>query len=80
MEKITTIKVKESVKRKLEKFKAHPRESYNNTIDRLSKAIQISMKNPELSVWEIFEALEADERTKRGEGYIEEEARKILGI
>ncbi len=80
MEKITTIKVKESVKKRIGRLKIHPRESYNDVLDRISKAVEISRKNPELGIWEALEILEADERTKRGQVYTEDETRRILGI
>jgi len=73
---VTTIQLEERVKHKLEELKIHPREPYNQVIERL---IEIS-KEEELSPQTIKNIKQALEDIKHGRVYSTSRVRKKLGI
>ena len=73
---VTTIQLEERVKHKLEELKIHPREPYNQVIERL---IEIS-KEEELSLQTIKNIKQALEDIKHGRVYSTSRVRKKLGI
>jgi predicted transcriptional regulator len=73
----TTIQVEEEVKKMLEEFKTHPRESYNLVIKRLAK----SKIDEEPLSKETIKAIEKSLRDiKEGKFYSTEEVKKRLNI
>jgi len=74
----TTIQLEERTKRKLERVKMFPRETYNNVIERL-----LEMENSEedrLSPRTIRNIEQSLEDIKAGRVYSTKELRKSLGI
>ena len=44
--KITTIKVSKETKKRLDELKEHPRESYDESLNKLINIINITVRNP----------------------------------
>lgn len=71
----TTIQIDKKVKDRLESMKAHPKESYNEIIDRL---ISISYDEQELSEQTVKNIEEALEDIKRGRLYTTKQVKERL--
>ena len=74
---ITTIQLEKTIKRKLTEMKSHPRETYNDVIERLLKGwidsetqSSHTLRNIELAIEDI----------KKGKTYTTTQAKKRLGI
>lgn len=73
----TTIQIHRELKAKLEKLKAHPRESYGSVIERL---IEIGVDDEPLSEEEIRGIERGLADIKAGRVYTTEQMKKKLGI
>lgn len=73
----TTIQVDKKVKDKLEAMKVHPKESYNEIIDRL---ISVSYDDEELSDETMKDIEESLEQMRQGRTISNEELKERLGI
>ena len=76
----TTIKIYEETKEKLDKFREHKNESYDEVIRKVLFIVDKVKSEPALSR-ETVDAIErARERIKKGKFLTEAEARKRLGL
>ena len=73
----TTIQVDKKIKDKLDAMKVHPKESYNEIIDRL---ISVSYDDEELSDETIEDIEESLEQVRQGRTISNEELKERLGI
>ena len=73
----TTIQVDKKVKDKLEAMKVHPKESYNEIIDRL---ISVSYDDEELSDETMKDIEKSFEQVRQGRTISNEELKERLGI
>lgn len=74
----TTIQVTEQVKRELDEFKIHPRQSYNETIEDLIEKAREATKEIHPDV--LKDIQEAREQLKRGRGRSTAEVMRRLGV
>lgn len=72
----TTIKVDEKTKTKLERFKLHSKETYNDVIERLMKAAQDDVIDPK-TIKNLRKSLDDIEK---GRVYTLEQVEKELGL
>ena len=77
---ITTVKVKRTTKKKLDRYKENPNESYDYVINKLIYIVENVEKNEKLSKKAIKAIKEARKRIKKGKFVDEEEAKKRLGL
>ena len=77
MTMVTTIQLHEKIKHKLEGLKIHPRETYNEVIERL---IRRGVEEEELSPHAMRNIEAALEDVKKGRLYSTNEVKKKLGI
>ena len=77
MTMVTTIQLHEKIKHKLEGLKIHPRETYNEVIERL---IRRGVEEEELSPQAMRNIEAALEDVKKGRLYSTNEVKKKLGI
>ena len=77
---ITTVKVKRETKKKLDRYKENPNESYDYVINKLIYIVENVEKNEKLSKEALRAIREARKRIKKGKFVDEEEARKRLGL
>lgn len=76
----TTIKIRQSTKHELDKFRQYKNESYEEVIQKVLFIAKNAAKEPELSR-EAIEAIEkARERIRKGNFLTEAEAKKRLGL
>lgn len=73
----TTIQIDKKVKNKLESLKVHPKESYNEIIERL---ISISYDEEELSEEALKNIEESLKQIKQGKTITHEQLKERLGI
>lgn len=76
-ERETTILIKRVVKRDLDKLKMHPRESYNDVIERL---INVGKDTGELSEETLCDIEQSLKEIKKGKVHTLEEVEKRVGI
>lgn len=76
-ERETTILIKRGVKRELDELKVHPRESYNDVIERL---INVKKDTKELSEETLRDIEQSLREIKSGRTHTLEEVEKRLGI
>lgn len=77
MAETTTIVIRQETKARLDELKRHPRESYNDVVDRLANMATDDEPLSEASLKRIKEALED---LKRGRYYTEDEIRAELEL
>jgi predicted transcriptional regulator len=75
---VTTIQLEERIKNKLEAIKVHPRETYEEVIERLIRLSEEEEKG--LSPQTIKNIEQALEDVKKGRVYSTKEVKKKLGI
>lgn len=75
---VTTIQLEERIKNKLEAIKVHPRETYEEVIERLIRLSEEEEKG--LSPQTIKNIEQALEDVKKGRVYPTKEVKKKLGI
>jgi hypothetical protein len=63
MEKVTTIKLRRETKKRLDRLKEHPRESYEEVLRKILFILNLSRKNPEKAS-KMFGRLDAVVRRK----------------
>ncbi len=76
----TTVRINQETKAKLNEFRQHKGESYDELIRKLIYLTKMCEKDPKLSQKAINEINEAREKVRKGEFYTESEAKKILGL
>jgi len=76
----TTIKIHETTKVELDKFKEYKNESYDEVIQKVVIIAKTCKTQPKLSQETVKSIERARERLKQGNFLTEEEARKRLGL
>lgn len=77
---ITTIKLEQGTKSRLDEFRESKNESYDEVLKKLVFVAKMVKTNPRLSLKTIKEIEEARKRIKKGEFYTEEEMKKRLNL
>jgi hypothetical protein len=77
---VTTMKVQETTKQELEKYREYKNESFDEILKKLLYIADTAKHEPHLSKQAIQDIEAARKRIKKGNYYTENEARKILGV
>ena len=80
MAETTTIKLQETTKEGLDKFREYKNESYDEVIQKIIFIAKTSKKNPRLSKETVESIEKARERIRSGKFLTSDQARKRLGL
>ncbi|MEK6973542.1 MAG: hypothetical protein AABW72_05930 [archaeon] len=76
----TSIQIQTGLKKELDCFKEHPRETYNDTIQKLIYIVKNVESNPKLSKQTLKEIEKARKRINSGQYFGSEQIKAKLGI